>query len=449
MANIKITSLDTLATMIDADQMIVVDDSVDDKTKRITGANLRTFIASENFTMADGKDINIGGSGKLIISGTGNVGIGTTSPDEAKLEVLNSSDTAVIITQSGEYPALDVTGTHAGGSDVMIVTSSQTTGIAFQVNADDITTASLAQFRSTSDDDGTRDLVKIWNDDGSATGATCLKIQQDSTGYALVTTGGKVGIGTTAPNKPLEVSSAGDNDDVKIRLSLNPLSANKRWDVGIIGTGTGAQDARLAFEYGGSEKVSFLQNGNIGIGTGLPLSSLHVESATPYLTVSNSSTDIDADHVLGLINFYSNDISTTSFGGVGHIRVAAYLDFDSSRSPSYMAFYTHPDAVNAPTILGNATEKMRITPNGRVGIMKTDPDAPLHVKQASTDGATTVLKLEQADVDQSFLQFQGSDAVDSSMSISNSTATGGGKAGAIRIQIAGTTRWLRFYDSAV
>ena len=60
-----------------------------------------------------------------------------------------------------------------------------------------------------------------------------------------------------------------------------------------------------------------------------------------------------------------------------------------------------------------------------------------------------VLELDQGDGDQAFINCAGTSASDSSVSISDATTTGSSKVGAIRIQVNGSTKWIRIYDTAV
>ena len=85
----------------------------------------------------------------------------------------------------------------------------------------------------------------------------------------------------------------------------------------------------------------------------------------------------------------------------------------------------------------------------RVGIGTASPTSILHIDQSSASGAVPVLKLDQADIDDSFIDFIGTSAGDSTRSISSSTGTGSTKVGAIRIEINGVHKWIRVYDSAV
>jgi len=84
-----------------------------------------------------------------------------------------------------------------------------------------------------------------------------------------------------------------------------------------------------------------------------------------------------------------------------------------------------------------------------VGIGVSTPSlAKLEINQNSTVGAIACLNLDQDDTDQEFIYFDGTSAGNSTASLSSSTATAATKVGAIRVNINGTDRWIRFYDTA-
>ena len=86
----------------------------------------------------------------------------------------------------------------------------------------------------------------------------------------------------------------------------------------------------------------------------------------------------------------------------------------------------------------------------KIGFGTSSPtSAFVTIDQASSTGAVAVLTLDQGDDDQEFIRFDGTSASDGSKSISSSTATDGSKVGAIRININGTDRFIRIYDSAI
>ena len=72
----------------------------------------------------------------------------------------------------------------------------------------------------------------------------------------------------------------------------------------------------------------------------------------------------------------------------------------------------------------------------------------LEINQNSATGAIACLNLDQDDTDQEFIYFDGTSAGNSTASLSSSTATAANKVGAIRVNINGTDRWIRFYDTA-
>jgi len=86
----------------------------------------------------------------------------------------------------------------------------------------------------------------------------------------------------------------------------------------------------------------------------------------------------------------------------------------------------------------------------KIGFGTSSPtSAFVTIDQASSTGAIAVLTLDQGDGDQEFIRFDGTSASDSSASISSSTDEGGSKVGAIRVNINGTDRFIRIYDTAI
>ena len=86
----------------------------------------------------------------------------------------------------------------------------------------------------------------------------------------------------------------------------------------------------------------------------------------------------------------------------------------------------------------------------KIGIGNASPtNARFEINQTVTDAAIACLNLNQDDVDETFIYFDGTSQTDSSGSVSSSTDTGGTKVGAVKVNINGTARWIRFYDTAV
>lgn len=68
------------------------------------------------------------------------------------------------------------------------------------------------------------------------------------------------------------------------------------------------------------------------------------------------------------------------------------------------------------------------------------------IDQSSTTSAVPVLNLDQADIDDTFINYIGASAADGSRSISSDVTEDAAKFGAIRCEINGVTKWIRVYD---
>jgi len=85
--------------------------------------------------------------------------------------------------------------------------------------------------------------------------------------------------------------------------------------------------------------------------------------------------------------------------------------------------------------------------DGEVGI-GCDPASTFHV-HGHADKGDAVIKIEQSDVDDSFINFAGTSQTNSSGSLSSSAGESAAKSGAIKVDINGTAAWIRVYASAV
>jgi len=106
-------------------------------------------------------------------------------------------------------------------------------------------------------------------------------------------------------------------------------------------------------------------------------------------------------------------------GGAGEGNEADYVIYAPTDQPSYI--------------------------EGSMGI-GTIPTAKFHVDQSAADGAIPVVRLDQGDIDDSFIDFIGTSAADGSRSISSDITENSAKFGAIRVEINGVTKWIRIYD---
>ena len=138
---------------------------------------------------------------------------------------------------------------------------------------------------------------------------------------------------------------------------------------------------------------------------------------------------------------------STELHVVGGIKATGAIDFDGggftfNESGAALDFRVETDTLTHAFFADGSADK--------IGFGTSSPtSAFVTMDQASSTGAIAVLTLDQGDDDQEFIRFDGTSASDGSKSISSSTDEGGSKVGAIRININGTDRFIRIYDTAV
>ena len=136
---------------------------------------------------------------------------------------------------------------------------------------------------------------------------------------------------------------------------------------------------------------------------------------------------------------------STELHVVGGIKATGSIDFDGggftfNDSHAAVDFRIETDTLTHAVFVDGSADK--------IGFGTSVPTSGfVSIDQASSTGGIAVLTLDQGDADQEFIRFDGTTASDDSSSISSSTATAGSKVGAIRININGTDRFIRIYDS--
>jgi len=266
----------------------------------------------------------------------GDVGIGTSTPGE-KLEVNGN----IKVIKSGE--TLDVSVFHSDG------------------NYAKLRGQGLFLSRATSylapEQDNFGSLAVGYN--GARWGnveinAATVKFENGSNEFMRITSTGNVGIGATSPSEKLHVKGnilVEDNDSTDTVAQIGN-SGDDGW-INLYANGTSKA-------FIGSNAVSYLNGGNVGIGTTSPGAKLQIGSAT-YAPNAN----------LG-----NNLLQIKSPSGYAYLTIG---NGDSANATSYIGGASGFTVIGSVTDAGALSEHVRITNTGNVGIGTTSPTEDLSV----------------------------------------------------------------------
>jgi len=275
----------------------------------------------------------------MRIDGSGNVGIGTTSP-ASKLEVAgNIKLSGYIVDSNSEIIDFAVNDLKVQGKHIN------------------------AEFGVWARSYGT---VRQMGIDG---GAAYMGLYTSGTEKVRIDTSGNVGIGTTGPIRKLDVNSAAVSDIARFgnnsgNFTFGQTTALTSLDL----TASNAYRIRQ----GSTTPFYIKSDGNVGIGTTSPSSKLHVnyEDAESVLTISRGGTNLSAGTAIGTIQFNADyQGSPISYGSIDMYAnslsgVRSSLDFNVKS--------TSGGIQTGLTVQGNSG-----TP--RVGIGTTSPGAKLDI----------------------------------------------------------------------
>ena len=167
--------------------------------------------------------------------------------------------------------------------------------------------------------------------------------------------------------------------------------------------------SRSLFDTGVSDSsdataITITSGENIGIGTDTPSQKLHVYNST--LQVGSKTGDTSIQQNTNAIRISAVPNTTTEWGGLQWYR--EFSDYIGAEIIAARAGTAESDTdliLKTSTSDANATERMRITHGGLVGIGVTSPDRMLHVKGTDTStvakfantGNTVYIELNAAD----------------------------------------------------
>ena len=306
---------------------------------------------------ADTLNFTTAGTERMRITAAGKVGIGTSNPQDA-----------LDIDWDAEGVATDYSGirVRAYRPHINLIDRSaygSTNGKNFQIKAD----LAKLSFNATSADNEVFDVTRM-----------------------VIDGSGNVGIGTTAPIGKLDFGGSLGTGKVYLNSNVDL----RGWGQDMSGNGyefsnffpTNGSGRYSIGTYNGttySEKLVVESGGNVGIGTSSPDAHLDISAAAgttgsnaPTLRLTNSSNvDYTVGSPIGALEYYHSESSGAAFPGVA-ASIKAVVEVTHGHQVG-LAFST----ANVDTA---ATERMRITTSGNVGIGTTTPAYPLEIANNST-----------------------------------------------------------------
>ena len=282
------------------------------------------------------------------------------------------------------------------------------------------TSDSLTASNGSTTDEQSNAIIKLT---GSLTGNTTMQceaveswyIVDNATSMGTYTLGFKPAGGTAASlvssSKHLLYSDGSEMFDVLAdcgNISANgtlTVAGNVSLNGGTFIYNEAGADLDARFEGSSEANLIYLDAGNdrIGIGTNSPSTELHV---------------VGGIKATGAIDF---DGSSFTWNDTG-----ASLDFRCETNTLANAFF-----------IDGSADKIGFGTNSPAG-------APVEINQANSSGAIACLALDQDDLDEPFIKFDGTTASDQSKSLSTDTSVGS-LTGHIRVDINGTDYWIPYY----
>ncbi|MCK5022525.1 MAG: hypothetical protein KAR54_04710, partial [Candidatus Pacebacteria bacterium] len=199
---------------------------------------------------------------------------------------------------------------------------------------------------------------------------------------------GKVGIGTNNPSGWLTIKNVPSSNSEKLLVFSEDNDDEFFFESGFYTVGSDKETIKLKTKWG-HYAMAWSGNGNVGIGVTTPEFPLEVTYSSNYdyswgMNIRNKDTTSTTSQRGNMIVF--SDVNSIQAG------LGAYRENFNTNRRSGLAFLVgdepagHVDYHTASTALINQSisEKMRLTPDGRLGIGTKTPETTLHVQGDST-----------------------------------------------------------------
>ena len=395
------TSPDNALHIRNAIPAVLLDDSDDDTKVRITGGAGGSLYVDSNWGGSGNTGVIIfreASSEKMRITGSGNVGVGTTSPS-AKLHINSSSGSdgiAIFNPNGGTGGNLNVSAGVRGG--ILISNAGGGSNATDKYSSQPI----ILNGGGTSATNGNLRGGSIWSMWGGSQYGLAFKgasngdaVPEGGTDPNVFITSDKVGIGTHAPGAKLEIGHYGNaiGDLTALRMTNHATDLHGtvlteyNLVVSDIASGTGLGNGHFSIAYRDdktdnlSHRLRIAGNGNVGITLQHPRTRLHVGN---LLTTAHSDRETIPQSNLGI----NADFPRTTSAWFAHRTTDTQQDYWGLAVGTLYSGDSYLQNLNK-----NSTAYYNLLlqrHGGFVGIRNTDPYCPLHVSGSggSTTGAT-------------------------------------------------------------
>jgi len=378
-------------------------------------------------------DLSVDGATRVRVTETGDVGIGDTTPDGSlKLDVNGNIGANNYCDGAGNNC---IAATALGDGDNL---GNHTATTNLDMNDRDIRNTRIIQGKDLDDDTGgTDNKYRMFYRDGAHTfydGGVVIGRYGNGTWTDLANGNliiqNQVGVGFTNPSEEVHVrrdqlspttvavqnASAGADTDVSagftaqsngtsLRIetygtgATGTLGGANRADAAFMRTASGAPASSLNIGNGGAAPLNFfttdltrmtiLANGNVGIGTTSPGANLHIDASNPTVRISGDSTGAWGGSSLYMealgstaANRFNQALFSMTRGSAGDASFSLQRRDDNAFTGTIMG-YGDTTGLSFGTAVNNTaaatTERIKILPNGNVGISETNPAFRLDV----------------------------------------------------------------------
>jgi hypothetical protein len=306
----------------------------------------------------------------LFVSGSGNVGVGTTSPTDfgstykvvsidgagggGVLDLMNTGVRTLTLAVDGGEPSIS---SRVSGNPIVFKTNNAGT-VATRLT---IASTGAATFSSSVTAGGN---INIYSSVIPSIVALTPTFWGYSSSYPVVMLGSSASASTVSigynPSGNANGSFTGNGDEILFRNGAKfttPNSANNSYYLNHL----------------------VLKDGNVGIGTASPTAKLQITNtsagaATIALFLNNNSTTLNTETRLAFAANTNDDVSSNRYSYISALNT-------SSSNGQALLFATNETGAAA-------IERMRITSAGNVGIGTTSPVQKLHVEGSTAIGTT-------------------------------------------------------------